>query len=78
MASDSNYREIINVKKSVAKAHAQLLAGMKKAMGEAIRETVREHKLLGYPIVVWKDGRVVWVPPEEIVLDEKENGPPLE
>jgi hypothetical protein len=45
--------------------------GMAKAMGEAIRETVREHKLLGYPIVVWKDGKVVWVPPEEIELKDE-------
>ncbi len=51
--------------------------GMAKAMGEAIREAVREHKLLGYPIVVWKDGKVVWIPPEEIELaDDKPNSPP--
>lgn len=41
-----------------------------KAMSEAVQETVREHKLLGQPIVVWRDGQVVWVPPEEIELDE--------
>lgn len=46
--------------------------GMEDAMAEAIQETVREHKLLGFPIVVWRDGKVVWVPPEEIELtDEK-------
>jgi hypothetical protein len=44
------------------------------AMTEAIHETVREHKLLGQPIVVWRDGKVVWVPPEEIELDESKNG----
>jgi isoaspartyl peptidase/L-asparaginase-like protein (Ntn-hydrolase superfamily) len=41
---------------------------MTRAMGEAIQENLREHKLLGQPIVVWKDGRVVWIPAEEIEL----------
>lgn len=52
--------------------------GMKKAMAEAVHETVREHKLLGYPIVVWKDGKVVWIPPEEIVLSEPASAGPAE
>ncbi len=46
-------------------------AGMLKAMGEAVRATVREHKLLGHPIVIWRDGKVVVVPPEEIVLQDE-------
>lgn len=45
-----------------------------RAMGEAVRKTLRMHKLLGYPIVVWRDGKVVHVPPEEIELPEAENG----
>ena len=49
--------------------------GMLDAMAEAIYETVREHKLLGYPIVVWKDGKSVWIPPEEIELDGEVNRP---
>jgi hypothetical protein len=44
---------------------------IQEAMRQAVRDTVREHKLLGYPIVVWRDGKVVWVPPEEIVLPEE-------
>ena len=43
------------------------------AMGEAVQETVREHKLLGLPIVIWRDGKVVWVPPEEIELESERN-----
>jgi hypothetical protein len=35
-------------------------------MKEATREAVLMHKKLGHPIVVWRDGKVVWVPPEEI------------
>ena len=34
----------------------------------AVRETLSMHKRLGNPIAVWKDGKVVIVPPEEIVI----------
>jgi len=36
------------------------------ALREAGREARRRHKALGHPIVIWRDGRVVEVPPEEI------------
>jgi hypothetical protein len=42
----------------------------------AVANAVREHKEAGNPIAVWKDGRVVIVPPEEIVIpsvDEEED-----
>lgn len=45
------------------------------AMRQAIRDAVRTHKLLGHPIVIWKDGKVVVVPAEEIELEE--NGTPM-
>ena len=34
----------------------------------AVRETLSMHKRLGNSIAVWKDGKVVIVPPEEIVI----------
>ena len=34
----------------------------------AVRAALRKHKLLGYPIAVWRDGRVTWIPPEQIEL----------
>lgn len=40
---------------------------------EAVREAGRDarlrHKQLGVPLVVWRDGKVVEIPPEEIVVD---------
>ena len=40
---------------------------------EAVREAGREarllHKKMGVPLVVWQDGKVVEIPPEEIVID---------
>lgn len=36
------------------------------ALQRAVREALYRHKLAGHPVAVWRDGRVVWVPPEEI------------
>jgi len=42
------------------------------ALREAARRTLLEHKLLGQPVVVWKDGKTVWLSADEIVV------PPVE
>ena len=39
------------------------------AAREAVREALAMHKKLGNSIVLWRDGGVVIVPPEEIVVD---------
>ncbi len=49
---------------------------MTKAMGEAVQSALRVHKLLGHPIVAWRDGKVVEIPAEEIELEPKPNGSP--
>jgi len=36
------------------------------AAQQAVRAALREHKLAGNPIAVWRDGKVVLVPPEQI------------
>ena len=41
-----------------------------RAARRAVREALRRHKLLGHPVAVWRDGRVVWIPPEEIVIQD--------
>jgi hypothetical protein len=43
---------------------------------EAVNRAIWTHKQLGYPIVIWKDGKVVTIPPEEIKIEypiEKES-----
>ena len=40
-----------------------------RAIQRAVREAIREHALLGHPVCIWRDGRVVWLSPEE-TLDE--------
>jgi len=39
---------------------------------KAVRLAVLEHKRAGNPIVEWRNGQVVWVPPEEIEVEEDE------
>ena len=38
------------------------------AMNAAAREAVLQHKQKGLPVVVWRDGKVAWIPAEEIEL----------
>ncbi len=40
------------------------------ALKEAVAEALAEHKRLGNPIVVWRNGRAVWIPSEEIVVPQ--------
>ena len=40
-----------------------------KAMGDAVREALLRHKRLGNPVAVWREGRVVWLSPEEIPVE---------
>lgn len=37
-----------------------------RALGDAVEEALRDHKRAGNPVCEWRDGKVVWIPPEEI------------
>lgn len=41
-----------------------------RAMRAAAAATFREHKLLGLPIAIWKDGQAVWLQPEDITPED--------
>ncbi|HBB16113.1 MAG: hypothetical protein A3J94_13360 [Syntrophus sp. RIFOXYC2_FULL_54_9] len=41
-----------------------------RALKEAVAEALAEHKRQGNPIVVWRNGKVVRIPPEEIIVPE--------
>lgn len=43
-----------------------------EAVRQAGRDARLKHKQLGVPLVVWRDGQVVEIPPEEIVVDPPE------
>jgi len=40
------------------------------ALKEAVADAMARHKQTGNPIAVWRDGKAVWIPPEEIVVPE--------
>ena len=44
-----------------------------RAFRRAVRKALLEHKRDGDPIVEWRDGKVVWVPAEEIVIPDEED-----
>jgi len=35
-----------------------------------IREALKKHKQAGHPIVVCENGKVVWIPADEIVIED--------
>ena len=37
-----------------------------RAVRQATRQAVLDHKRAGHPIAVWRDGKVVWLQPDEI------------
>jgi hypothetical protein len=41
---------------------------VEQALNRAVVQAMIRHKRLGNPIVVWRDGKVVWIPAEEIVI----------
>lgn len=38
------------------------------ALKEAVAEAIAEHKRRGNSIALWRDGKVIVIPPEEIVV----------
>lgn len=44
-----------------------------RALGRAVRDALRRHKALRNPVATWRDGKVVWLQPEDIVIEEDSN-----
>jgi hypothetical protein len=42
---------------------------IQRALRSAARDAAIEHKKLGLPLVIWRDGKTVLIPPDEIVID---------
>jgi len=41
---------------------------VERALQRAVRQALLMHKRIGNPIAIWRDGKVVIIPPEEIVI----------
>ncbi|MCC6151285.1 MAG: hypothetical protein IT461_13630 [Planctomycetes bacterium] len=57
--------------KKPSKAQLDKKKSIEKDLREAVGQALRRHKLLGNPVVVWRDGKAVEIPPEEIPVDPK-------
>ena len=44
---------------------------IQRAHRESWIKTLDRHKRLGHPIVVWRDGKVVWIPAAEIRIPDE-------
>ena len=42
------------------------------ALKQAVQSALLRHKQVGNPVAVWRDGKVVWIPPEEIPVLEQD------
>lgn len=45
---------------------------MLKILRSAVRGAILDHKRNGDPIVIWRDGKVDWLPADEIEVDDLE------
>jgi len=47
-----------------------------RAVRDAVREAIRQHRQAGLPMAVWEDGKVVWVDAAELEseLDAADGG----
>lgn len=58
--------------KAFVKANEGSGRAAEQAMKVAVAEVVRSHKAHGRAIPIWQDGKVVWIPAEEIVVPDEE------
>lgn len=41
------------------------------ALSKAVNEALLQHKKAGNPVASWEDGKIVWLQPEDIPVEEK-------
>lgn len=46
---------------------SELHAGANKAIKEAVRGVIEDHKQTGRPVVIWRNGKVVKVPASQLL-----------
>ena len=56
------------MKKEYRKMSMEKMA--EKALQEAVAEVIADRKRTGDPLIVWRDGKVAHVPPEQIEIRE--------
>jgi hypothetical protein len=46
-------------------------ARVTKVLQAGVQKALLVHKKLGHSICEWKDNKVVWIPPEKIIIETK-------
>lgn len=59
-----------NEKKDIGKLLADS-DGVTRALTRAVRQAMLQHKRMGNPVATWRNGKVVWIAPEEIEVSEE-------
>ena len=44
-----------------------------KAMKKAVAKTIQDHARTGDPIVIWRNGKVVWVPAKQLLQKQSKH-----
>lgn len=47
-----------------------------KAIQDGVRDALKEHALLGRSVSIWRDGKIVWLTPAEILDELRRAAPP--
>ena len=63
MSSDTyNHEQLAQLRTEVA--------AIEGAMREAAHDALLAHKRAGQPVVTWQDGKVAWIPADQISVDD--------
>ena len=41
-----------------------------KALAQGVRNALLQHKQAGNPIIIWRDGKSIWIKPEDIPIEK--------
>jgi hypothetical protein len=61
------------VKKPRNLAKLSFVEKVEAALKSAVAKVIEENKRLGLPLIIWRDGKVVHVPPEELEVRESKS-----
>ncbi len=59
-------KQVKQTKKQTKRKRLSMAEKALLALREAVREAIEEHKRYGIPLIVWRDGQVKEIPPEEL------------
>ncbi|OGW16989.1 MAG: hypothetical protein A3G93_08385 [Nitrospinae bacterium RIFCSPLOWO2_12_FULL_45_22] len=60
------------MKKKKKSPHSLLAYRAEEALKRAVAKAIAEHQRQGIPIAIWRDGKVVRVPPDQITVRDVE------